>query len=103
MNFNKMNRRDFITGSLYTTGGFVALSPAAAAGKNLLPDGNAVAIYLNHMSDAIERRIGALSGYIRALFTDSMSLGHRDGAGRPSTHCEIKNLHIISKTKKYHG
>jgi hypothetical protein len=30
--------------------------------------------FLNRMSDTIERRIGPLSGYIRALFTDSMEL-----------------------------
>jgi hypothetical protein len=34
----------------------------------------AVMRYLNHMSNAIEGRIGALSGNIRALFTDSMEL-----------------------------
>jgi hypothetical protein len=37
-------------------------------------DKQTVANYLNHMSDTIERRIGPLSGYIRALFTDSMEL-----------------------------
>ena len=34
----------------------------------------AVKRYLNHMSDTIEKRIGHLSDYIRALFTDSMEL-----------------------------
>jgi hypothetical protein len=37
-------------------------------------DKAAVTTYLNHMSDAIERRTGALSNHIRALFTDSMEL-----------------------------
>ncbi|MDR2121243.1 MAG: glycoside hydrolase family 2 [Tannerella sp.] len=37
----------------------------------------AVEKYLNRMSDAIERRIGPLSQYIRALFADSLEL---DGA-----------------------
>jgi hypothetical protein len=37
-------------------------------------DRKAVMKYLTHMSDTIERRIGALSGHIRALFTDSMEL-----------------------------
>jgi hypothetical protein len=37
-------------------------------------DRGAVMKYLTHMSDAIERRIGPLSGHIRALFTDSMEL-----------------------------
>lgn len=34
----------------------------------------AVVKYLSHMTDTIERRIGPLSRYIRALFTDSMEL-----------------------------
>ncbi|MDR0566360.1 MAG: glycoside hydrolase family 2 [Prevotellaceae bacterium] len=37
-------------------------------------DREAVTKYLNHMSSAIEGRIGPLSGYLRALFTDSMEL-----------------------------
>jgi len=34
----------------------------------------AVKKYLNHMSDAIQKKIGPLSAHIRALFTDSMEL-----------------------------
>jgi hypothetical protein len=37
-------------------------------------DREAVTKYLTRMSDTIERRIGPLSGHIRALFTDSMEL-----------------------------
>ncbi|MDR1600811.1 MAG: glycoside hydrolase family 2, partial [Tannerella sp.] len=37
-------------------------------------DKGAVMKYLTHMSGAIERRIGRVSGYIRAFFTDSMEL-----------------------------
>ena len=37
-------------------------------------DRDAVVKYLTHMSDAIERRIGPLSGNIRSLFTDSMEI-----------------------------
>jgi hypothetical protein len=37
-------------------------------------DKSAVVSYLNHMSGAIERRIGPLSGYLRSLFIDSMEL-----------------------------
>jgi hypothetical protein len=37
-------------------------------------DRKAVAKYLNRMSEAIEHRIGPLSGHIRALFIDSMEL-----------------------------
>lgn len=34
----------------------------------------AVDKYLNHMTDSIQKRIGPLSNYVRALFTDSMEL-----------------------------
>ncbi|GEP95702.1 glycosyl hydrolase [Chitinophaga cymbidii] len=34
----------------------------------------AVEKYLNHMTDTIQQRIGPLSNYVRALFTDSMEL-----------------------------
>ena len=35
---------------------------------------DAVSKYLNHMSDAVEKRLGPLNNYIRAFFTDSLEL-----------------------------
>jgi hypothetical protein len=55
-------------------GGVINGAPGADGPTLNHLDRDAVIKYLNHMSDAIERRIGALSGYIRALFTDSMEL-----------------------------
>jgi hypothetical protein len=55
-------------------GGVINGAPGADGPTLNHLDKGAVENYLNHMSDAIERRIGALSGYVRALFTDSMEL-----------------------------
>jgi hypothetical protein len=55
-------------------GGVINGAPGADGPTLNHLDRNAVVKYLNHMSDAIERRIGPLSGYVRALFTDSMEL-----------------------------
>jgi hypothetical protein len=55
-------------------GGVINGAPGADGPTLNHLDSEAVGKYLHHMSDAIERRIGALSGYVRALFTDSMEL-----------------------------
>lgn len=49
-------------------------APGAAGSILNHMDRQAVENYLNRMSATMENRIGVLSGYIRALFTDSMEL-----------------------------
>ncbi|MDR3189497.1 MAG: glycoside hydrolase family 2 [Prevotellaceae bacterium] len=55
-------------------GGVINGAPGADGPTLNHLDRKAVEKYLNHMSSAIEGRIGSLSGYVRALFTDSMEL-----------------------------
>ncbi|MDR1381455.1 MAG: glycoside hydrolase family 2 [Tannerella sp.] len=55
-------------------GGVINGAPGANGPTLNHLDRDAVMKYLNRMSDTIERRAGALSGHIRALFTDSMEL-----------------------------
>ena len=52
------------------------INGAPGAAGSILNHMDAVAVrhYLDHMTDAIEKRIGPLSGRIRALFIDSMEL-----------------------------
>jgi hypothetical protein len=63
--------------ALVKINGFMqVINGAPGATGPVLNHYNVVAVkrYLNHMSDTIEKRIGPLSDYIRALFTDSMEL-----------------------------
>ena len=49
-------------------------APGAAGSILNHMDAAAVRHYLDHMTDAIEVKIGSLSGYVRAMFIDSMEL-----------------------------
>ena len=49
-------------------------APGAAGSILNHMDAAAVRKYLDHMADAIESRLGPLSGHVRALFVDSMEL-----------------------------
>ena len=49
-------------------------APGAAGSILNHMDAAAVRRYLDHMADTIEKRIGPLSGHVRALFVDSMEL-----------------------------
>ena len=49
-------------------------APGAAGSILNHMDAAAVRKYLDHMADAIESRIGPLSGHVRAMFVDSMEL-----------------------------
>ncbi len=49
-------------------------APGAAGSILNHLDKKAVRHYLDHMSDTIQKRIGPLKNYVRALFTDSMEL-----------------------------
>ena len=49
-------------------------APGAAGSILNHMDATAVRHYLDHMADAIEKRIGPLSGRVRAMFIDSMEL-----------------------------
>ena len=49
-------------------------APGAAGSILNHMDAAAVTRYLDHMADAIESKIGPLSGHVRALFVDSMEL-----------------------------
>ncbi|GHV48896.1 hypothetical protein FACS1894181_05970 [Bacteroidia bacterium] len=58
-------------------------------------DKGAVTKYLTHMSGAIERRIGPLSGNIRSLFTDSMELEGANWTNDMAEHFKQRNGYDI--------
>ncbi|GAB3263389.1 hypothetical protein GCM10027347_29860 [Larkinella harenae] len=68
---------DHVLYALVKTHGFMeVINGAPGANGPVLNHYNETAVkkYFNHMTDAIESRIGSLAGHIRAFFTDSLEL-----------------------------
>lgn len=68
---------NYVLYALVKTHGFMeVINGAPGANGPVLNHYNELAVkkYFNHMTDAIESRLGPLSGHIRAFFTDSLEL-----------------------------
>jgi hypothetical protein len=76
-------------------GGVINGAPGATGPALNHLDRSSVEKYLNHMSDAIQNRIGPLAGNIRSLFTDSMELEGANWCRDMAEHFKSRNGYDI--------